>query len=77
MREFSHSFEDDVSAPGKGAKLVVGRDPQGDLYITVRNRDGSCSDPIRICGAGGGSRYPGLASSLATAFLEAASLSEG
>ena len=51
-------FIDDCS-PESGPKLRIWEDNQGDLYIQT-----TCTDLkgpiIRICGAGGGSRYEGL-----------------
>ena len=54
----------DDSSPETGPRLEVRRDNQGDLYFSVVAADGKRSDGVRLCGPGGGSRYPGLANKL-------------
>jgi hypothetical protein len=60
-------FHDDCS-PDDGTRLVVVEDNQGDIYLSIINKDGTNSDTVRFCGPGGGSRYTGLASKLKDCF---------
>lgn len=52
-------FIDDCS-PESGPKLRIWEDNQGDLYFAIISEKLIKSPTIRICGAGGGSRYEGL-----------------
>ncbi len=59
----------DDCSPDDGANLEVFQDNQGDLYFQIRNENGTISETIRLCGPGGGSRYPCLAGNLAKVFF--------
>lgn len=51
----------DDSSSEDGAKIIIRKDEQNDIYICILNADGKMSETVRFCGPGGGSRYPGLA----------------
>jgi len=59
----------DDSSPDIGPRLEAWTDGQGDVYMRVISQGGVKSSTIRVCGPGGGSRHPGLATRLAAAFF--------
>lgn len=63
-------FLDDSSPESSAPELNIYADDQGELYFTIKNKDGTKSDCVRLCGPGGGSRYSSLAAKLSRTLFE-------